>query len=621
MQIWTPDFESYWDQHYTLSKMSTDSYVLDPRFECQGMGLRTPTGKYLFFTPDRVPQALAMIPWSESAILCQNTAFDAFILRHVYKTPEPRMWMDTLSMARYVLPSMRRYGLAALADHFGLPPKGDETVRTRGRRWHTFSRQEIEALATYCKHDVFLTWEVFTRLLPHFPTQELLLVGHTLRMFLEPTLRLNADKLRTFLVETQARKAALIKACGMDNRDALMSNDLFAQALEALGVEPPLKLSEKLSARTGKPTWTWAFSKRDPAFKELLEHEDDRVVALVEARLDNKSTGDETRTQRLLQVADARRPWPVLLNYCGAKQTNRWSGGNKQNPQNLRRGGALREAIEAPPGHMIVVVDSSQIEARTNAAESKEQALLQIFRDKGDPYADLATEVYGRPINKKNDPLERQVGKTGILGLGYGMGAAKFQLALKTDPIMPIDMPLSFCEQVVETYRKRKYPMIRANWYKMEHALRAVAEGRRADFEWFETRPEGLRCITGFTIKFGDLRWVDTDDEYHGWWYTKAGMDARIYGAKVVENVTQHIARQIVAEQMLKIMRREVVAQFGQRLALMAHDEIVMVCPEDKAEALLKYSLEVMHTCPTWAPTPIPVAAEGSIGRTYAEAK
>lgn len=620
-EIWTLDWESYWDQEYTLSKMTTDGYVLDPRFEAQGLGVRTPQGQYLYFTPDRIPQALALIPWERAWVLAQNTAFDAFICAHRYKCPPPKLWLDTLSMARYVLPLMRKYGLAALAQFFGLPPKGDEVVRTRGRRYASFTTGEVQKLAVYCKHDVFLAWEVFIRLLPRIPTTELLLIDHTIRMFTEPMLRLNGERLRAFLAATQARKAELLKACGLDTREALMSNDKFAAALEALGVQPPMKLSEKLTARAGTATWTWAFSKRDPEFKELLEHEDDRVVTLVEARLAVKSTGDETRTERLLQVADAGRPWPVLLQYSGAKTTVRWSGGNKQNPQNLRRGGALREAIEAPPGYVIVAVDSSQIEARCNAAESGENALLEIFAAKGDPYADLASEVYGRPISKKHDPLERQVGKTGILGLGYGMGAEKFQLALKTDPIMPIDMPLDFCEQVVGTYRRRKYPNIAANWRRMDQALRCVAQGVEQDFGgWFTTCAEGLRLVTGFTIKYANLRWVDANGE-RGWWYDKAGVAVRIYGAKVVENVTQHIARQIVAEQMLRIMQRKLTDRFGHRLVLMAHDEVVLVCPENTAGDLLSVALQIMHTPPSWAPVRIPVAAEGAIGRTYADAK
>ena len=403
------------------------------------------------------------------------------ILRHHYKTPPPKLWLDTMGMARFALPDTQRASLKALADHFQLLPKGAELIKTRGRRVHEFTMEERMGLAGYCKHDVWLTWEIFQLLMTwcaengidpdirkaggvRFPVRELRMIDLVLRMFMEPKLHLDEPRLQAFLAQTVARKQALLKACGLDSRDALMSNERFAEALEGLGVEPPMKISP----RTFKQTW--AFSKKDPEFNELLEHEDDRVVALVEARLDVKSTGDQTRTERLLRVASDRRPWPVMLNFCGAKQTQRLSGGNKQNPQNLRRGGALREAIVAPPGHMVVVVDSSQIEARCNAAEAGQMDLVQAFRDKVDVYADLATTIYGFEVNKKEHPLQRQVGKTGILGLGYGMGGPKFQLTLKTDPIMPIELELDMCEKVKNTYRG-KYSRIPEWWRGAVNAL------------------------------------------------------------------------------------------------------------------------------------------------------
>lgn len=614
MKIWTLDFETYWDSEYTLSKLTTDGYILDPRFEVQGLAVRPPDGTMLYFTPAFIPRVLASIPWSEVGVLAHNTAFDGFILQHHYKTPRPRLWLDTLSMARMVLPPNKRASLAAVAEYFELPPKGNELVKTRGKREHQFTGTERAELAKYAKHDAWLCWEILQRLLPGFPAVELALIDQTLRMFLEPALHLDQQRLRAFLAETQERKARLVAATGLGSRDALMSNEQFAEALELLGVDAPMKISPT----TGK--LTMALSKRDPGFKELLDHDDERVVALVEARLEVKSTGDETRTKRLLSVAEANRPWPVLLNFAGAKQTNRWSGGNKQNPQNLRRGGALREAIVAPPGHVVVVVDSSQIEARCNAAEAGQMDLVQAFANKQDVYAGLAATIYGFAVNKKEHPLQRQVGKTGILGLGYGMGTEKFQLALKTDPIMPIELDALMCERVVDTYRRVKYPRIPQWWRTAEYAIRLVAEGARKNFGWFETCAEGFRMPGGFVIRYDGLRTGEYKGK-QGWWYSKYGKLHSIYGAKAVENITQHIARDIVAKQLLQIMRREVVAEFGHRLVLMSHDELVFVVPEAKGPALLDHALGVMHQAPTWTPIPVPVAAEGNIGRRYSDAK
>lgn len=639
MKLWTLDFETYWDTQYSLSKMTTDAYVLDPRFEVQGLAVRPPGGGYLYFTPEFIPRLLASIPWGEVGIICHNTAFDGFILRHHYRTPAPKLWLDTLSMARFCMPGRERVSLANVAKYLGLPPKGDETVRTRGKRNHEFTMAEKIALARYAKHDTYLTWQAFNLFMGYqppvehppimypegmdfgrpgftmpFPVSELRKVDLTLRMFLEPRLYLDADRLRNFHAETVARKQRLLEACGLGTRDALMSNEKFAAALQALGVDPPTKVSPK----TGKVTW--AFSKRDPDFNELLEHDDEQVQALVEARLEIKSTGDQTRTERLMLVADAGRPWPVLLNFCGAKQTNRLSGGNKQNPQNLRRGGALRDSIIAPPGKKIVVVDSSQIEARTLGAEAGQMDLVEAFRRGDDTYAMLAEKIYGRPIHKKTDPMERQVGKTGRLGLGYGMGPPKFQLALKTDPIMPISLELETCEQVVQVYRRVDCPRIPEFWDTCEYAIRLVHEGVERDFGWFRTTEQGFVLPNGFLIEYPGLHFGEHKGK-KGWYYLKRGTVTSIYGAKATENLTQAIARNIVFEQLEQCMRAEYRSVFQHDWVLMSHDEGVFVCPEDKAEALEKFAVQQMHIPPAWTPVQIPVAAEGGIGDRYGEAK
>ena len=614
MQLWTLDFETYWDTEYTLSKLMTDAYVLDPRFEAQGLGIRTPKGQYIYVLPKDIPAALRMIPWAESGIICHNTAFDGFILQHHYKTPAPKLWLDTMSMARPIVGVNVGAKLAQLADHFGLPPKGKELIKTRGRRAHEFTPEERAGLAGYCKHDVFLTWEVFTRLFKGFPAKELRLIDLTLRMFLEPVLTLNQGRMEQFYAQLQQRRQAMLTACGLPNRDALMSNELFAEALRRLEVDIPMKTSPT----TGK--LTYAFSKRDPDFKALVDHEDERVQTLVEARLELKSTGDVTRTERLLSVARANRPWPVLLNYCGADTTNRWSGGNKTNPQNLRRGGALRDSIEAPEGHVAVVADSSQIEARTLAAVAGQLDLVQQFRDGADTYASLATLVYGRPINKKTDPMERQVGKTGRLGLGYGMGPPKFQLSLKTDPIMPIEMPIEDCERVVHVYRTEDCPRIPELWRTMDHCIRLMRDGIEQDFGWFRTVRNGIVLPNGFTLRYDGLQFGEYKGE-RGWTYLKRGKRVRLYGAKLTENLIQALARIIVADQMVEVFRKEHVARFGHRLALMAHDEVVAVVREDHAEETMSLMLAEMHNPPTWGLVQIPVAAEAGYARRYGDAK
>ena len=181
MKVLALDFETYWDKEFTLKKMTTDAYVLDPRFKVHMMGLRDTAGKIVVFNEREIPYVLARINWADTAILCHNTAFDGFILQHHYKTPSPKLWLDTLSMARPIVGNNSRHSLDALARHFDLPPKGDELALTCGVR--DLSPAVFERVSGYCANDVFLNWAIFERLAPGgghatLPAHRVLLVEH-----------------------------------------------------------------------------------------------------------------------------------------------------------------------------------------------------------------------------------------------------------------------------------------------------------------------------------------------------------------------------------------------------------------------------------------------------------
>lgn len=608
MKILALDFETYYDGDYSLTKLTTDGYVHDPRFKVHMMSLRDTAGVTRCYPAHIVPHVLHAIDWPNTAILAHNTAFDGYILTRHYHTPQPKLWLDTLSMARPILGNNSRHSLKALAQYYGLPPKGDELVNMRGKR--TLTQAEWDRGATYCIHDTELCWEIFQRMMAQgFPANELRVIDLTLRMFLDPALRLDTAMLEKYLVQVRDEKANLLAQTGLDDRGALMSNPQFAELLSTLGVEPPMKVSKT----TGLPTL--AFAKSDPQFKALLEHDDPRVSTLVAARLGVKSTIEETRTERLLSVARDNRPWPVLLNYYGAMTTGRHSGGNKQNAQNLRRGGVLRESIEAPEGHVIVVADSSQIEARTLAVVAGQLDLVEAFRQKLDIYSELASDIYGYPVDKHHNPLERHVGKAAILGLGYGMGAPRFQLALKTGT-PAVDMDLEQCQDIVRLYRGR-FPKIPLLWKMVERAMRCVYEGMERDFGFFSTTAEGFVLkANGFLIRYPGLR----PNGDGNWTYMQKGKLSMLYGAKATENLIQALARCVVTDQMIEVMREEYVRQYHNKLVLFTHDELVLVAPEEHAPAVLDLTLEKMHVPPVWMPT-LPVAAEGGMAARYAQAK
>ena len=157
----------------------------------------------------------------------------------------------------------------------------------------------------------------------------------------------------------------------------MLSNPKFAELLEQHGVAPPTKIS----LRTGKETF--AFAKSDKGFNDLLEHTDPKIKMFAEARLGIKSTLEETRTQRLIDISE-RGSLPAPLIYYGA-HTGRWGGGGKINLQNLpsrnKQANIIKKAIIAPDGYVIVEADSSQIEARMVAWYSGQDDLVEQFKD------------------------------------------------------------------------------------------------------------------------------------------------------------------------------------------------------------------------------------------------
>jgi DNA polymerase len=294
--------------------------------------------------------------------------------------------------------------LRALSQHFGLGEKGTEVYNTKGKHLKDFSAADLAAFGEYCKQDVNLTYQLYFKLLPRSPLKEMYLIDTLIRMFTEPVIELNTDLLTRHLEEVRSQKEAMLHSVG-ECREVFMSNDKFAEKLRELGVEPPTKVSPT----TGKETY--AFAKTDLGFQALLEHENPAVQALASARLGVKSTIEETRTQAFLDISKRGR-MPILLNYYGAVNTGRMSGGDGTNPQNLPRGGVLRAAMMAPEGYKIVACDSSQIEARMTAWLAGQASLVEQFANGADVYSAFASIVYGKPINKHNNPTERHVGKT-----------------------------------------------------------------------------------------------------------------------------------------------------------------------------------------------------------------
>ena len=318
MDILTIDFETFYDRDFSLSKITTEEYIRHTNFEVIGVAVKVNDGQTKWFSGTKADTAkfLGQFNWGNSVGLAHNAVFDFAILNWHFDL-RPKKIADTLSMARAIHGTEVGGSLATLAQHYGLGEKGTEVINALGKRRIDFSDEDLSRYASYCINDVDLTYRLFGCLAPAFPVSELNLIDLTIRMFTEPVLELDPAVLRRHLQEVQDSKAKLMDGIE-SSKDMLMSNPQFAELLRSYGVQPPTKISPT----TGRETY--AFSKTDEEFKALLEHENEMVQALVAARLGVKSTIEETRTQRFIEIA-GRGTLPIPLRYYAA-HTGRWGG-------------------------------------------------------------------------------------------------------------------------------------------------------------------------------------------------------------------------------------------------------------------------------------------------------
>jgi DNA polymerase len=608
MNLITVDFESYYSKEFGFSKLTTEEYVRDDRFEVIGVGIKENDEETQWFSGDHnaIQAALDKYNWKDSFVLAHNTAFDGAILSWLFGVT-PKGWLDTLSMARAIHGVSVGGSLAKLAEHYNVGVKGEEVINALGLRRQDFSAAQLARYGEYCKNDVDLCSDIFQLMMDaDFPTQELKVIDATLRMFIEPSLELDLPLLEQHLEEVKARKERLLEAAKAD-KDTLMSNDKFAELLRALKVDPP----RKISATTGKEAW--AFAKTDEAFKELAKHPDPRVQVLVSARLGNKTTLEETRTQRFIDIAK-RGKLPVPLKYYAA-HTGRWGGDDKVNLQNLpSRGdnaGKLKMAIRAPKGYVMIDSDSSQIEARTLAWLAGQDDLVEAFAKGEDVYKIMASAIYNKPVEDISKD-ERFVGKTTILGAGYGMGGEKFQAQLKT---FNVDIPLDECKRIIDVYR-RTYAQIPQLWQAANSSLesmilkRAASVGRKGVLQ-FDAEGCGFILPNGLPLRYAELRKVsDAQGRAHYEYKTRMGF-TKVYGGKVVENLCQALARCVIAEQMLKIGKRY-------KTVLTVHDAVACIAPKEEADVAQAYVEDCMRWTPAWA-TGLPLNCESGVAESYGE--
>lgn len=674
------DAETFYDSKsgYSLRKMPTPNYILDPRFEeiiwaVKVMDLSppsiasaelnarfnpTPSEEHHTIDGPDFPDFLAQFDPDLTTTVTFNSLFDNSILswRHGFV---PHTMIDVMGMARALLGhELRGFSLREIADFLYLGAKGTALSKMDGlHREQIIDMGLMPEFKQYAIQDNYLCEQIFLRLYPQFPWAERRLMDMVLRCCVEPRFRTDVPMLEKHLEDVRAAKQLLLEdANGIDPK-IIMSTPKFKAELEKHGVEVEMKLSPT----TGKETP--AFAKTDEFMEKLQEHADPMVAAMAAARIGLKSTLEETRTEKLLSIAqqdwsrwhartelyNQTNGWraatptfmPIPLRYGGA-HTHRLSGEWKMNMQNMPtvRGSKgkskLRQSLIVAEDETVVTCDLSQIEARLAAWICGCKRLVDEFANKLDPYSQLATDIFGYPVNRKLKhpdgtlvfPIEGFIGKTGILGLGYGAGKDRFDtMVITTARKDELDISKIYSralgDKAVDSYRSRYYE-IPGGWRTLDYAVQTVWLSGSGTFKFgpVEISYGNVLLPSGLSLRYaepcsrvGEDGRTEYRYRYGKFWHT-------LYGAKLLENIVQALARIVVMNAALRIRDRGIhtINPMDYRFVLQAHDELVFIVKKINLDAAKKIILEEFTRRPSWAKD-APIDADLGEGASYGAAK
>lgn len=614
------DAETYHDQNYSLKRLSTYEYVTSDQFELLGWAIKRND------EPAEFEIGLSEhIRWNQTTIVMHNAPFDALVLAHRHKIHPPFI-IDTLDLARHIEPRWSNK-LADLCTRHELKAKGDST-QFKGLHRADFTGQQWVDLIAYATNDAEREYDLLKLLLPKLsnPAFELRVMEYTRNLFIRPVLYFNMNRAEKLKEEMQAEVQKVLEQVDVTEKE-IRGNKSFELFLrEELGSEePPMK--------QGKKGPLLAIAKTDPGREELLNHPNKRVRQLIEARIAVKSWPlHQRRVERMEQTAKAASgKLPVQLLYGGA-HTGRWSGSGGINLHNLPARGhplinKIRTLIEAPRGHVLLIIDFSQIEARGLDWIAEQNDMIRAFAKGESIYCNFASQVVGHRIRKPKETDSkavakwhgnyRQLGKIGILGCGYGMGVDRLLEYAKNT--FGIDMDCPMAEKVIKTYR-RTHSMVVLFWNKVEKAFRLATQNV----------PQAYELSYGLRFFREDNATVIQLPSKRRLYYTGAKIEGTVrrpqlvminpaahgdkkihmWGGYITENIVQAVSRDILAEAVLKI------EELGVRVPLIVHDDMSIVLPKNEVETYCSQIEDIARTPPVWA-MGLPVDVECKVSKEY----
>lgn len=601
------DFETYYDTKCNVEALGVSQTVKHPDFKVHMCAVAVDENPPFILDSDDECRRFfgSVLPKMNNVVLvAHNMQFDGYIAYHRYGYVAPS-YRCTLSMAAPIYQQFAPLSLDSVAKLTGAPRKRKGVLETT-KGIKDLSPELFEALADYNIDDVLALRGIYDALLPQIPLRELQLIDLTMKMFCDPVLLVDGALAKYVYEHESDRKEALALEAGFEAA-VFRSSAKLAKALEDLGYEVPYKYSEKQDKMIP------ALAQDDPQFIRFRDEADARLRKILRARKAVNSNLVKSRSKALLARAD--EPLPVGLKYCGA-HTMRFSGNDKVNLQNLPSRdfpGLLRRCLTAPPGHTLVIVDAAQIEARITAWLAGQNDLVEGFRNREDVYSNFASKLFNKSVNKKDHPNERFIGKTCILGLGYGMGAKRLQESLLIGRGGPsLDLEIAECYKYVQTYRTTYY-RIPALWNRIDEVGGILAgKGNHFRIGPCLVRAGQIEMPNGFSLWYPNTK-LYYNDRFERYELTfkpyGAEKPIKLWGGALTENIVQSLARTVTSYHMLELSKRW-------KVVLMAHDEIVMCVPEAAAPECLTEALFTLSEAPSWG-SDIPLEGEGCISKTY----
>ena len=608
------DFETYYDKSYGLNKFTTEEYIRDDQFEVIGVAVKENKNDTVWFTGthQEIKSFLDQYDFSNSFVVGHNMRFDGAILAWHFDI-HPKGLMDTMGMGQILHGLTESVSLKNMAILYNIGQKGTEVLDALGKHRADFRPNDLDSYGKYCINDVDLTYHLFYAMLNKFTATEFKLIDLTIRMFTEPTILLNKGLLLKHLDKVKKVKQKLLEQSGIDKED-LMSNPKFAEILKKVGVEPPTKIS----MTTGNETF--AFAKTDEGFKALLEHENPAIQIIAAARVGNKSTIEETRTENFIHIAN-RGLLPVPLKYAGAVVSHRWSGVDGINLQNLPRSSELRKAMCAPEGYKIVASDLSNIELRLAFWFARAENKLDDIRNGVDLYKQSASQIMNIDYDEVDKDLRFIFKVVNLSGI-YGVGPAKMHSILKQGGV---DRDINEVKNIVYAYRDSNPELLRA-WEDAGEMLNAIRAGQSFQMgngniiQSVVDKVEGMHGMkkpNGMILQLPNLRQIKNNEGRDSWVYDKklgrSLLPEYIHPAKVFQRCIQSLARDIIGDHLISVSKKY-------KVVMTVHDELVMVCRDEEVEDCVSYVEQCMTTAPEWCPD-LPLGCEVGVGDNYMDAK